>query len=63
MAYLLQQRRDGSGDTAWLALLVQTFETLACDAPKSCDPASIAALKAQLARPAAVLAIRSGALH
>lgn len=41
------------GEQAWLALLVQTFETASREPITTCSPASLAALKAQLARPAA----------
>lgn len=63
MAYhLQQQQRTGSNDANWLALLVQTFETVSRDGGRP-DPATIAGLTAQLARPAAALAARSSSLH
>lgn len=54
MAQRQQQWRSGSGEKAWLALLVETFETAARADTRQmpCDPATIAELKAQLARPA-----------
>ena len=50
-----QQWHSSGGEQAWLALLVETFESVSRDPINPADPASITALKLQLARPAASL--------
>ena len=58
-----QQWLRSGGEQAWLALLVESFDAVARDPITSADAASLAALKLQLARPAACVHAGSTALH
>lgn len=47
----------------WLSSLVETFENVSRGPVKSCDSATIAALKTRLARPVAATTVSLIALH
>ncbi len=54
MAQALQTWRSGSGQREWLSMLIDTFEEVSRPESRSvpCDSHALAALRAQLARPA-----------
>jgi hypothetical protein len=56
MGQALQTWRSGSEQRAWLSLLIDTFEEVSRPETRAvpCDSHLLAALRAQLARPASV---------
>jgi hypothetical protein len=54
MGQQLQSWRSGNGESAWLSMLVDTMEQVARPEIRAlyCEPSVLAAVTAQLARPA-----------
>jgi hypothetical protein len=54
MGQRLQPWRSEGGDRLWLSMLIDTMEKVSCSDLRAvpCDPELLAAVKAQLARPA-----------
>ncbi len=63
MGQALQTWRSGSEQRAWLSMLIDTFEEVSRPETRAvpCDSELLAALRAQLARPASVGALYGSA--